>query len=625
MNPNQQDQYDMNTEKQIEDTSKPAAPDIAELSASTDESSSPVQSAADHDMTDEPISHSETVKNKSHFPKKKVVIVVLAIVALGIIAGGSFFVGKRSSNRARNETSSTKQPANSQNQATQHSKATVNPDEITYLDRAKALGSLKLIDSYPSGDSQNSDSPYSEDSTQYYQIGSTKDGKDVIYIIYSAGLGAGGEYLAISDKANYTVFTKVFGTENQAFKWASNVVLDETTTIPALRAPETAEFSGQPLKLKGFGGTQQIITADNPAEEKQKKDIGTAGAWKFTRSVPTDEASYQIVSLQAKFNNLFVANYNLNGELGKNTDKVIAIKWSKGDNNQSTYDNAGKGCGNSGFMIPKNIQKTDLTEIGTTPAGQKLYQLPTTHSFVKALYDKDYNKGEYLPDDLKNLTIQQLTDKHAYILVENAFGDYVVMLRNDIFIRGGCAKPVIYLYPTQQTTVTVGVGALVTLSDPFYPTVGWRGIVARPDGTLTYQGKQYGSLFWEGYGQGAYPDVTSGTIVPTWQALETIQNQLHQQGLNQQETNDFIDFWKTKLPNKPYIRLTWFGTKDLQQLAPLYITPRPTTLIRVFLDSEGLDKPINLPLQQFTAPARNGFTVVEWGGLARDGSVPTLP
>ena len=52
-------------------------------------------------------------------------------------------------------------------------------------------------------------------------------------------------------------------------------------------------------------------------------------------------------------------------------------------------------------------------------------------------------------------------------------------------------------------------------------------------------------------------------------------------------------------------------------LAPLIVSPKPDTSIRVFLDFEGLEKPIALPEQKLSAIPRTGFTVIEWGGLLK--------
>ena len=151
------------------------------------------------------------------------------------------------------------------------------------------------------------------------------------------------------------------------------------------------------------------------------------------------------------------------------------------------------------------------------------------------------------------------------------------------------------------------------------PSGGWKNVLAQPNGSLSYKGQVYDSLYWEGYGQGLYPDVVSGTIVKSSDAAATIRTQLIQQGLNDREINDFLVFWQPKLPNHAYTRLTWLSKSQIDRLAPLTIQPTPQTTIRVFLDFEGINQPLDLPAQHFYTPKRTGFTLVEWGGLLRNG------
>ena len=63
------------------------------------------------------------------------------------------------------------------------------------------------------------------------------------------------------------------------------------------------------------------------------------------------------------------------------------------------------------------------------------------------------------------------------------------------------AKPVIYLYPEEDTvcSVTLELNGKFTCTYPAYGEDGWRNFVASPDGTLTFpDGKQYYCLYWEG-------------------------------------------------------------------------------------------------------------------------------
>ena len=61
------------------------------------------------------------------------------------------------------------------------------------------------------------------------------------------------------------------------------------------------------------------------------------------------------------------------------------------------------------------------------------------------------------------------------------------------------AKPVIYLYPEQETTVSVSpdYAGTLTATYPAYEN-GWH-VTAEPDGTLYDEaGNEYSYLFWEG-------------------------------------------------------------------------------------------------------------------------------
>ena len=71
--------------------------------------------------------------------------------------------------------------------------------------------------------------------------------------------------------------------------------------------------------------------------------------------------------------------------------------------------------------------------------------------------------------------------------------------------------------------------------------------------------------------------------------------------------------------NTPYYRIAFLQTQEMNELAPMYINPSPQTVFRLFLDYLPLvQKPEEEPEPQALHRLfRNGFTVVEWGGLKR--------
>jgi hypothetical protein len=157
------------------------------------------------------------------------------------------------------------------------------------------------------------------------------------------------------------------------------------------------------------------------------------------------------------------------------------------------------------------------------------------------------------------------------------------------------------------------VGADITKSNPAY-NGGWK-VTASPTGKLTASGKTYPYLFWEGTGLGSYPKIDSGAVIETNKARTVITSNLKEIGLNEKEIGDFLEFWLPKMPSSPYVRLTWLTNKEMDELAPLSISPKPDSIIRVFLDFEGLNNKVAIAPQILPHYDRNGFTAVEWGGL----------
>ena len=62
-----------------------------------------------------------------------------------------------------------------------------------------------------------------------------------------------------------------------------------------------------------------------------------------------------------------------------------------------------------------------------------------------------------------------------------------------------------------------------------------------------------------------------------------------------------------------------FAGAEYTQIAPMNITPKPDSLLRVFMVFRELDAPMSLPEQKIEPFVRKGFTVVEWGGSEIDG------
>mgnify|MGYP000103970965 FL=1 len=177
----------------------------------------------------------------------------------------------------------------------------------------------------------------------------------------------------------------------------------------------------------------------------------------------------------------------------------------------------------------------------------------------------------------------------------------------------GDAKPVIYLYPEQETTVSVSLDYTGTLTAT-YPAYedGWR-VTAEPDGTLYDEnGDEYSYLFWEGENNIDY-DFSTGFCVAGADTADFLREKLAEIGLTPREYNEFIVYWLPKMQDNPY-NLISFQSEAYTDAAKLDIDPTPDSVLRVFMAWKPLGRLQTIEPQTFTPFARDGFTVVEWGG-----------
>lgn len=176
------------------------------------------------------------------------------------------------------------------------------------------------------------------------------------------------------------------------------------------------------------------------------------------------------------------------------------------------------------------------------------------------------------------------------------------------------AKPVIYLYPEQETVVTVKLNfdGKLTTTYPEYND-GWR-VLAKPDGTLTdpNTGREYYCLFWEGVTETQY-DMTKGFVVAGKDTEAFLETTLAEIGLTDKEANEFIIYWLPQMEGNAY-NLISFQRQAYTDSAELTVDPAPDSILRVFMAWKPIDEPIEIAPQYFENFEREGFTVVEWGG-----------
>lgn len=176
------------------------------------------------------------------------------------------------------------------------------------------------------------------------------------------------------------------------------------------------------------------------------------------------------------------------------------------------------------------------------------------------------------------------------------------------------AKPVIYLYPEEETEVHVSLDYRGELVCTYPQSEGEWTMIARPDGTLIdpADGREYSYIFWEGVGDVEY-DLSTGYVVPGSETAQFLQEKLSEMGLTPREYNEFIVYWLPQMQNNPYNLIT-FQQEAYTAAAPLEITPAPDSMLRVFMAYKPLEEPVEIEAPVIEPFERTGFAVIEWGG-----------
>ena len=174
-------------------------------------------------------------------------------------------------------------------------------------------------------------------------------------------------------------------------------------------------------------------------------------------------------------------------------------------------------------------------------------------------------------------------------------------------------KPAIYLYPEEDSMVSVklGVKGIIAKDIPAYKN-GWN-VFATKEGIID---NKYDYLFYEAILFGAkFPE--SGWVVGYGELRGWFQDNLIKLGLNEKEKNQFIDYWMESLPEADYYQIKMADKKFLDEYMRLDISPKPDTEIRLLFEFTPLSEKIVINEPEIATLERNGFTVVEWGGILK--------
>jgi hypothetical protein len=465
-------------------------------------------------------------------------------------------------------------------------------------------------------------------SDHYYKVGSMADGGSIIYafreemgvVISRFKENSDGSYVLL---ANYSDDYVVSDAANFL---TEGVTVDTETILEDLSTPDAVVVNGLDLSPYHYGLSNYTLDVNLSEDVQAVLEVAGETDYGTMYRLPADVTTlYDNGSVGAKRYLLKLPDHSLvsyadtfdfwldDGSVNATWEKTYADFADR----QYMMGMVAGGCGVlGGTQYAVDMTPEALETVGSTDSGDTLYTvLDADSSLLRNAYESYKLGRDYEGSTVELLSYEDFVAETPVLIWQDGAGDYMLFLDNSYSPAVECGKPVVYLYPTQTTDVTVQVGASVRISEPDYGN-GW-SVTAQPDGQLTLaDGSVYSNLYWEGKGYGVYPEITFGRVVSRNQVGAALRSDLIKQGLNAQEIKDFLDFWMPKMPITPYVRLSWLNTQQMNTLAPLNVQPRPDTVIRVFLDFAGQPTPdTNLQPQVLTAPARTGFTVTEWGGL----------
>lgn len=306
----------------------------------------------------------------------------------------------------------------------------------------------------------------------------------------------------------------------------------------------------------------------------------------------------------------------------------VDATFSGKQNTESYQYNRIIGCGALCYYLTE-VKESDidpasrLVVAGETSNGESLYLIKDDQDQVlKDLYN-DKNTVAYYSDSWQvqatsKYTYEEFIAYRPYMYWQDPLGRWIEFKNQRFVVAAEMCKPVLYLYPTQTADLEVRVhpNGGFTYTDPVYGR-GW-SVTAQPDGSLTDRntGKDYPYLFWEGVGLN-YPTAATGWVVSREALSPFFDSLLPRLGLQGREIDDFKAYWVDRLQGSPYHHLTFLSKEQFDEIAPLEIDGGdPQSVIRVMMTATPMNTYAEIPPQVLPeTPHRNGFTVVEWGGV----------
>ena len=335
--------------------------------------------------------------------------------------------------------------------------------------------------------------------------------------------------------------------------------------------------------------------------------------------IPITEQDYREIMSQAYTN--YLDSLNAPDEWD-DIDYEITLNYTNGSQKQSSSDR----CPNVLIKLRKLLDQYEYDHNSYVKPDESFeYGLPfrVARDGVK-LYlgpDESYEAVASIPDNtrLSEKGIQKGNDTWLFTEYNGQYG-WINTLDSEgnpvVYFEEAVKKPVIYLYPEEETDVHIELELTESELNTTYPKYnnGW-DVVAYPDGSLLNKSdnSHHKYLFWDSVNCRTRFDYSKGFCVAGSDTESFLKEKLTYMGLTEDEMNDFIVYWLPLMEHNKYNLISFQGDVYTDS-AKLDIDPKPDSLLRVFMSYVPLENAVDIQPQQLETFERNGFTVVEWGG-----------
>jgi hypothetical protein len=191
-------------------------------------------------------------------------------------------------------------------------------------------------------------------------------------------------------------------------------------------------------------------------------------------------------------------------------------------------------------------------------------------------------------------------------------------------------KPVIYCYsekPIHFDLKLNTVGQLAFAYPPLNAHRTWNMHLENNALTDTQSHQKYPYLFWESEQDNVHfkaknshqnSNELNAFIVSKSTIVKFLDSTLTAVGFNSQEKTDFITYWGPRMQASNFYLIQFLQNNACETISTYEINPTPAHLNRfymLFMESETNNFPYITTPQQLKPFKRNGFYMVDWGGI----------